>query len=110
MSRRKMFMVLMVVALMVLASSTAFAAATWHECKVLAVGGQLSSVNIQLGNAVTGKPFEGDVNSGWYGIGGARSKEMLATALTAISLNKTVWAIFEVGVMTSLQAIYLKGN
>ncbi len=100
---RKLSMFLMVGVLVVLFSGAALAAPTWYECKVLAVGGSVGGSLIQLGHPVTG------ANYGWYLISGDMAKEMLATALTAVSLNKTVWCILDMNVTSSLQAVYLKG-
>jgi hypothetical protein len=109
MSKRKIFMVCMIGALMVFCSSTSFAAGTWKHCRILQIGGSLSVVNVQLGDATTGVPL-GEANNGWYIISGDKAKEMLATVLTAVSLNKTVWAVLVVGAGASLEAIYMVAN
>jgi hypothetical protein len=87
--RKMMVAMAMVLAMLCVAPSLGLAAGTWSTANVNSVGVGGSFTYIQLTDTSATPPY----SPGTYFAAdttGSRSKEMLATALTAISLSKTV--------------------
>jgi hypothetical protein len=104
---RKVKVTLMVLAIICLVPSLCFAAGTWSTANVNSVGVGGSFTYIQLTDTSASPPY----SPGTYfsaDTTGARSKEMLATALTAISLSKTVlvW-LDDVAPYSNMSCMYL---
>lgn len=103
--RRKKTFVALVAGLLVLGFvSVSFGTPAFYTCRIAHVGSTTTRPTIQLMSS------DGTVDYGWYLIAGDKAKEMLATALTAFSLNKSVLCKFDRGVGGSLELIYMKAD
>lgn len=104
MKAKKGFMGLVAVSLVLVFAGVSFGAMAFYECKVAHVGSTTGYNIVHL------KSVDGTVDYGWYTLGGAKGKELLATALTAFSMNQKVLCQFDNGVMGSLYLIYIVAN
>lgn len=87
---RKVKVIVMVLAIVCLVPSLCFAAGTWTTANIMSVGVGGDVTYIQLSPADGGTQYAPGT---YFTADATRAKEMLATALTAISLSKTclIW-------------------
>ncbi len=104
MRRKKTFMALVAGLLLLGFVSISFGTPAFYTCRIAYVGSTITRPTIQL------LSVDGTVDYGWYLISGEKAKEMLATALTAFSMSKSVLCKFDKGVGGSLELIYMKAD
>ena len=85
MKRNQVFLIAVVVIFITL-TFVMNASAAWYTCSINLVGSTSSKPAIRLTDTASSPAF----TSNWFFIAGDKSKEMLATALTAMSMGKNV--------------------
>ena len=102
---RKVKVMVMVLAILCLVPSVVLAAGRWTTANVLSVGVGGTATYIQLNDTAVPPQYPSGT---FYSADPLRAKELLATALTAISLSKTclIW-IDDVAPYSNIAAMYL---
>lgn len=87
MKSKKQFWMIAIVSTLLLLFTFNASAADWYTCSVVNVGVNNVGPAVRLTDTAATPAF----TRGWFRLAGPDPKSMLATALTALSLEKNVW-------------------